>query len=96
MNFFLSEEVLYKRNYDMTLLRCVDASEAKIILEEVHEGVCETQNGHIMASQIMHADYNWLTMESDCIKYGRKCHKCQMYTDKIHAPTFPLHVLIAP
>ena len=49
MSFFLSEEVLQKRNYDMTLLGCVDASEAKIILEEVHEGVCGTHaNGHMM------------------------------------------------
>ncbi|KAL0559086.1 hypothetical protein IC582_003676 [Cucumis melo] len=97
MKFFLSGEVLYKRNYDMTLLRCVDALEAKNFLEEIHEGVCGTHaNGHMMARQILRAGYFWLTMESDCIKYVRRCHKCQIYADKAHAPASPLHVLTAP
>ncbi|KAL0551324.1 hypothetical protein IC582_010410 [Cucumis melo] len=97
MKFFLSGEVLYKRNYDMTLLRCVDALKAKKSLEEIHEGVCGTHaNGHMMARQILRAGYFWLTMESDCIKYVRRCHKCQIYADKTHAPASPLHVLTAP
>ena len=37
--FFLSGEVLYKRNHDFTLLRCVDASEANHLMEEMHEGL---------------------------------------------------------
>ena len=36
--FFLSGEVLYKRNHNSTLLRCVDASEANHLMEEIHEG----------------------------------------------------------
>ncbi|XP_040948697.1 uncharacterized protein [Gossypium hirsutum] len=43
-------EILYKRGKDQVLLRCVDAVEAKEILEEVHEGVCGTHaNGFTMA-----------------------------------------------
>ncbi|KAL0540988.1 hypothetical protein IC582_021015 [Cucumis melo] len=95
MKFFLNGEVLYKRNYDMTLLRCVDALEAEKILEEIH-GVCGTHaNGHRMARQFLRAGYFWLTMESDCIKYVRRCHKCQIYADKAHAPASPLHMLTA-
>ena len=37
--YFLSGEVLYKRNHDSTLLRCVDASEAIHLMEEMHEGL---------------------------------------------------------
>ncbi|KAL0561424.1 hypothetical protein IC582_001851 [Cucumis melo] len=38
------------RKLAMTLLQCVDALEAKKILEEIHEGVCGTHaNGHMMA-----------------------------------------------
>ena len=29
MKFFLSDKVIYKRNHDMMLLRCVDEEEAK-------------------------------------------------------------------
>ena len=37
MAFFLSGEILYKRNYDGALLRCVDAEEAQAIIIEVHK-----------------------------------------------------------
>ena len=63
---------MYKRGKDNVLMRCVDASEAKRIIEEVHDGVCGAHsNGHMMARQIMRAGYYWLTMEHDCIKYAK-------------------------
>ncbi|XP_017974555.1 PREDICTED: uncharacterized protein LOC108661607 [Theobroma cacao] len=95
--FFLSKEVLYKKSQDQILLRCVDATEANKIMEEVHEGTCGAHaNGHMLARQIMRAGYYWLTLESDCINFVRRCHKCQIYADRIHAPPAPLHVFTAP
>ena len=48
--FFLSGDILYKRNLDMVLLQCVDAKEAEQMLVEVHEGSFGTHaNGHAMA-----------------------------------------------
>jgi len=47
-NFFLSGNILYKRNHDMVLLRCVDAREAEQMLVEVHEGSFGTHaNGEL-------------------------------------------------
>ncbi|KAG8503936.1 hypothetical protein CXB51_002220 [Gossypium anomalum] len=92
-DYVLDGEVLYTRRKDQVLLRCVDAVEAKLILEEVHEGVCGTHaNGFTMARQIIRFGYYWATMEGDCINYAKKCHKCQIYGDKIHVPPSPLHV----
>ncbi|MCQ7416301.1 reverse transcriptase domain-containing protein [Salmonella enterica] len=97
MKFFLNGEILYKRNHDMVLLRCVDTNEANTIMKEIHEGICGTHaNGHMMARQALRAGYYWLTMEADCIKYARKCHKCQIYADKAHAPASQLHVMTTP
>ncbi|KAK5776738.1 hypothetical protein PVK06_044701 [Gossypium arboreum] len=71
--------------------------EAKLILEEVHEGVYGTHaNGFTMARQIMRFGYYWATIEGDCINYTKKCHKCQIYGDKIHVPPSPLHVMTSP
>ncbi|KAK5842169.1 hypothetical protein PVK06_004499 [Gossypium arboreum] len=82
-DYVLDGEILYKRRKDQVLLRCVDAIEAKQILEEVHEGVCGTHaNGFTMARQIMRFGYYWFTMEGDCINYAKKCHKCQIYGEK--------------
>ena len=37
--FFLSKEVLYKRNHDTILLRCINATEANHLMEKMHEGL---------------------------------------------------------
>nr|XP_012466145.1 unnamed protein product [Gossypium raimondii] len=97
IDYVLDGDILYKRGKDQVLLRCVDAVEAKEILEEVHEGICGTHaNGFTMARQIMRFGYYWSTMEGDCINYAKKCHKCQIYGDKMHAPPSPLHVMVSP
>jgi len=54
--FVLNGDVLYKRNHDMMLLRCVDSKEAELILQEVHEGTFGTHmNRHSMARKILRA-----------------------------------------
>ena len=84
MRFLLDGKVLYKKGKDQILLRCVNSFEENKIIEEIHEEIYGTHaNGHKMAKQVMRAGYYWLTLESDCIKYARKCHKCQIYSDKI-------------
>src|SRR3954468_1770542 len=35
-------------------------------------------------------------MESDCYQYAKKCHKCQIYADKIHVPPSLLNILFSP
>ena len=51
--FFISNSVLYKRNHDSTLLRCVDKSEAERIMAELHEGTFGTHSsGHTMGKKI--------------------------------------------
>ena len=58
MRFFLDGNILYKKSKDQTLLRCVNTNEAKKIVHEIHEGVCATHaSGHVMARQIMRAEY---------------------------------------
>ena len=44
----------------------------------------------------MRAEYYWMTLENDCINYVRKCHKCQIYADKIHVPPMSLNVMVSP
>ena len=65
-SFFLNEDVLYKRNYDMVLLICVDRNQANVVRHEVREGSFGTHaNGHSMAKNMLREGYYWLTMESD-------------------------------
>ena len=97
VGFFISGSILYKRNHDMVLLRCVNAKEAESMLGEVHEGSFGTHaNRHAMARKILRAGYYWLTMESDCCLHVRKCHKCHTFANNVNAPPVPLNVLTAP
>jgi len=97
VSFLLSGDVLYKRNHDMVLLRCVNANEAEHILMEVHEGSFGTYaNGHAISRKILRAGYYWITMENDCCVHVRKCHKCQTFADNVIAPPIPLNMLSAP
>ncbi|KAA3462675.1 reverse transcriptase [Gossypium australe] len=92
--YVLDGEILYKRRKDQVLQRCVAAVEAKKILEEVHECVFRTYaNGFTLVKQIMRFGYYWSTIKGDCINYAKRCHKCQLYSDKIHVPPSPLHVM---
>ncbi|XP_065860901.1 uncharacterized protein [Euphorbia lathyris] len=96
-SFFLSGDILYKRNHDTTLIRCVCYPYNQKLVEEVHEGFCRTHlGGHTLARKILRMGYYWIKMESDCIKYVRKCHKCQIYADDMNAPSEQLHVMVAP
>ncbi|XP_073222510.1 uncharacterized protein [Cicer arietinum] len=94
MNFSLNGDMLYKRNHDMVLLRCVDKSQEEEIIQEVHEGSFGTHaNGNAMARKILRVGSYWLTMESDCFSHVKKCHKCQIYANKVHVSPTSLNVL---
>ena len=56
--FFLSGEVLYKRNHDSTLFRSVNAPEANYLMEEMREGLLGAHaSGPLLAPMIMRAGY---------------------------------------
>lgn len=68
-----------------------------MLIKEVHEGFFGAHaNGHTVAKKILKVGYYWLTMESDCFKYAKKCHKCQIYADKVHVSPTPLNFLTTP
>ncbi|XP_050877510.1 uncharacterized protein LOC127081280 [Lathyrus oleraceus] len=92
--FFLNGDVLYKRNYNSVLIICVDRHKASTIIKSIHEG-CEGVHakGPAMSKKILWAGYYWTTMEVDCYNFVRRCHKCQIYGDKIFVPLTLLNVL---
>ena len=97
IDFYLDGEILYKRSFDGTLLRCLNEIDARKALREVHEGIFSTHtSGHMIARKIQRAGYFWMTLEKDCIDYVRKCYKFQVYGDKVNIPPAPLFNLISP
>ena len=51
-----------------------------MLMKEVHEGTFGTHAvGHAMTKKLLRSGYYWITMDSDCCQYARKCHKCQKW-----------------
>ena len=72
-------------------LRCVDKDEAQKLVEAVHEGVCGPyMNGTVLAKKIARQCYFWLTMETYCVRYMKRCHNCQAYSDVSDFPSMEL------
>ena len=68
MEFYLEGEILCKRSFTGTVLRCLDEIAVKVALQEIHEGICAIHaRGHMMARQMQRSGYFWMTMEKDYI-----------------------------
>ena len=60
--FFLSNGILYKRNQDSTLLRCVDKTEAERNRDGEHEGIFAfPTRRYTDVKKILRAGYYWST-----------------------------------
>ncbi|VFQ89729.1 unnamed protein product [Cuscuta campestris] len=76
----VQDGVLYKRSYNGVLLRCLRAAEAKVLMEEIHEGVCAAHQGpYSISRRAIIQGYFWPTMRKDCEEYVRKFPTCQQF-----------------
>eukprot|EP00253_Pinus_taeda_P013700 PITA_13700 len=90
-SFTIIDDVLFKKNYDSILLRCLEKTEAQKVLQELHDGPA---GGHFgadtTAHKIIHARYYWPTLFRDTHEYVRKCLNYQTSSGRQRKPAFPL------
>jgi hypothetical protein len=68
IDYYLNKEVLYKRSFNRTLVKCLNEADTTNVLQEIHEGICSTHaNRHMMARKIQKASYFWMMLERDVI-----------------------------
>lgn len=76
-SYVLIDDVLYKRSFDSTLLRCLNEAKANKAIEQVHDKI---NGGHFNGKSIYHKlirlVYYCPYMEKDCILHVYKCEKC--------------------
>ncbi|XP_062117101.1 uncharacterized protein LOC133830977 [Humulus lupulus] len=88
---------LYHRSFNGPYLQCLRPSEAKKLLEEIHEGTCRNHiGGRSLAHKAFTARYYWPYMMTEAHDYAKKCDKCQRFAPTIHQPAQVLHSIIAP
>nr|CBG76268.1 OO_Ba0005L10-OO_Ba0081K17.19 [Oryza officinalis] len=97
LHYVLLDDDLYYRTIDGVLLKCLGPEEAKIVMSEVHEGICGThQSAQKMRWLLKRVGYFWPTMLEDCFKYYKGCQDCQKFGAIQRAPASAMHPIIKP
>jgi hypothetical protein len=70
MKYVLLDNQLYYKTIEGVLLKCLNQEEAKVLMREVHEGVCGAhQSAYKMKWIIRRTGYFWPTMLKVCFEY---------------------------
>ena len=76
--YVLMDEVLYKRGFSQSYLRCRAPDEANYVLREVHEGACGNHSGaRSLVHKVIRAGYYWPTIQADAKAYIKVYDQCQ-------------------
>ena len=95
--FTILNDTLYKRDFSMPYLKCVDEDEAKYILEEIHEGIWGDHAGpRSLVSKVIRTGYFWPTMQVDAVELVKKCDKCQRFGNVQRLPVKRLTTITSP
>lgn len=93
-DMFSKTGVLYRRELDGILLRCLTRDERKRAMQEAHKGSCgEHQRGHRLHQLLLRISHYWPTMFNDCVNYSRSYPSCHLHAPLKHLPLEPLHPL---
>ncbi|XP_065033909.1 uncharacterized protein LOC135666271 [Musa acuminata AAA Group] len=78
---------LYKRSFSRPLLRCLEPSEARTVLSDMHEGACGEHIGErALAHKVLRQGYYWPTMRQDAKALVRRCSSCQEHARTTRRP----------
>ena len=88
---------LFRFGFSRPILMCVENTEARRIMSELHEGICGSHiGGRALILRILRAGYFWPTMRKDCIEHVKHCDPCQRQGDIHRAPPEILHSIHPP
>lgn len=93
-HYEIIDNVLFRKNYDFVLLRCLEKAEAQTVLKELHDGPAGGHfGGDTTTQKILHARYYWPTLFKDAHDYMRKCKICQTSSGRQRKLAFPLQLV---
>ena len=97
-SYWLSEDhKLHKHSFSGPYLLCVHPEQTESLLEEMHEGICESHTkGRSLAHRVITQGYWWPNMQREALEYVKKCDQCQWYAPSIHQLGGILNPLSSP
>jgi hypothetical protein len=96
VKYCIVDQILFWKDPNSFLLRCVDEKEAKQIFQDMHHGVCRGHH-HWKATtfKILRESYYWPILFSDIFAQVRACEPCQKFVGKQKLISLPLKPIIA-
>ncbi|GJT62971.1 reverse transcriptase domain-containing protein [Tanacetum coccineum] len=93
----LMDEILYRRSFLRSWLRCVGPLQADYMIREIHEGSCSMHAGpRSVVAKAMRSGYYWPTMHRDARDMILKCKDCQVYRPVPRNHQQPLAPITSP
>ena len=99
----MTGDVLYKRGFSHSYIRCLTPGEVDYVMREVHEGVREPFRSMFTDSQV---NTSWILL-AHCVdghpvlckgtqSYVRECDKCQRFSNVMRQPMEELKPMSIP
>ena len=96
-SYQIVEGVLFRKNYDGVLLRCLEKEDAEKVMTDLHDGPTRGHySGDTTAHKILRAGYYWPTLFKDAHAHVRKCNifqRCSGRQPKAVAPLKPVMIM---
>ena len=91
----LIDNILFKKNFEGVLLRCLERNEADSVLPQLHAGPAGGHfGGKNTTHKILKAGYYWPNLFKDAYSFARKCQECQRAGARLKKAALPLHPVI--
>ena len=88
--FVLIKDILYKRGFSHSYLRCLSPKEVDCVMREVHERIYENHSGsRSLVHKLIRDGYYWPTMQKDAQTYVKIYDKCQRLSNVIRRKNSP-------
>ena len=95
--YVLLDDQLYYKTVDGVLLKSLSQEEARVLMREVHEGICGAhQSAYKMKWVICRFGYFWPIILEDCFKYYKGCQVCQRFDNVQKSPASAMNPIIKP
>jgi hypothetical protein len=89
------DDELYQRIIDGMLIKCLSEEQAKVVVREVHEGICGAhQSTYKMNWLLWRAGAYWPTMMDDCVMFQKGCEACQKFRNLQLAPASVMNSIV--
>jgi hypothetical protein len=91
------DDDLYRRTIDGMLLKCLGEEQTKVVVQEVHDGICGAhQSPYKMNWLLWSVAFYWPIVMDDCVKYQKGCEACQRFVDIQLAPAGVMNSIVKP